>query len=48
MPLHLAPRPLHEATTRKSWTPPQIEDLPHLENLTLQSSVVSEPVTAST
>ena len=42
MPEHLEPRPAPEATARKSWTPPQIEDLPCLENLTLQTSVVRE------
>ena len=47
MPEHLATRPLHEATPRKSWTPPQIEDLPCLDNLALQGSVASEPVAVS-
>ena len=38
MPKHLEPRPLPEATARKSWTPPRIEDLPYLEQLTLQTT----------
>jgi hypothetical protein len=33
------PRHLPETATRKSWTPPRIDDLPRLENLTLQTSV---------
>jgi hypothetical protein len=33
------PRRQPEAATRKSWTPPRIDDLPRLENLTLQTSV---------
>jgi len=36
---HLESRPLREAIPRKSWTPPQIEDLPRLETLTLQTGV---------
>ena len=40
VPEHLEPRPLPEATARKSWTPPQIEDLPSLEPFTLQASAV--------
>jgi hypothetical protein len=38
------PRRQPEAATRKSWTPPRIDDLPRLENLTLQTSVVDDPV----
>ncbi|HEU4721511.1 MAG TPA: hypothetical protein VFS59_09120 [Gemmatimonadaceae bacterium] len=38
------PRPQPEAAPRKSWTPPRIDDLPRLENLTLQTSVVGDPV----
>jgi hypothetical protein len=33
------PRRQPEAAPRKSWTPPRIDDLPRLENLTLQTSV---------
>jgi hypothetical protein len=29
---------------RKSWTPPRIDDLPRLENLTLQTGSVGDPV----
>lgn len=39
MPERSEPRPQPEAVTRKSWTEPRIEDLPRLENLTLQTSV---------
>ena len=46
MPEHLEFRPLREAITRKSWTPPQIEDLPCLESLTVQT-IVSEPADSS-
>ena len=36
---HSEPRRQPEAAARKSWTPPRIDDLPRLENLTLQTSV---------
>ena len=39
MPERHDPRREPEAATRKSWTPPTIDDLPRLENLTLQTSV---------
>jgi hypothetical protein len=32
-------RPASTGNTRKSWTPPKIDDLPRLENLTLQTGV---------
>ena len=38
------PRCQPEAVTRKSWTPPKIEDLPRLENLTLQTTIVGDPI----
>ena len=38
------PRCQPEAVTRKSWTPPKIEDLPRLENLTLQTTIVEDPI----
>jgi hypothetical protein len=37
VPEHTEPRPEPAATPRKSWTPPRIDDLPRLENLTLQT-----------
>jgi len=33
------PRPASTGTPRKSWIPPKIDDLPRLENLTLQTTV---------
>ena len=42
MPEHFEPPPLPEATTRRSWTPPQIEDLPCFESLTLQTIAVGD------
>jgi len=33
------PRPASTGTPRKSWTPPKIDDLPRLENLTLQTGL---------
>lgn len=39
MPDHPEPRPAPAATPRKSWIPPRIDDLPRLENLTLQTGV---------
>ena len=33
------PRPSSTGTPRKSWIPPKIDDLPRLENLTLQTTV---------
>ena len=44
MPEHSEPRPQPAAAAKKSWIPPQIDDLPRLENLTLQTSVVEDPV----
>ncbi len=38
------PRPKPEAATKKSWTPPRIHDLPRLENLTLQTGIIENPV----
>jgi hypothetical protein len=38
------PRPPSTGPTRKSWTPPKIDDLPRLENLTLQTGGVGSPV----
>jgi hypothetical protein len=33
------PRPASTGTSRKSWIPPKIDDLPRLENLTLQTTI---------
>jgi len=33
------PRPTSTGTPRKSWIPPKIDDLPRLENLTLQTTL---------
>ena len=33
------PRPSSTGAPRKSWIPPKIDDLPRLENLTLQTTV---------
>ena len=33
------PRPASTGTPRKSWIPPKIDDLPRLENLTLQTTI---------
>jgi len=33
------PRPAPTGAPRKSWTPPKIDDLPRLENLTLQTGL---------
>jgi hypothetical protein len=33
------PRPSTTGTPRKSWAPPKIDDLPRLENLTLQTGI---------
>jgi hypothetical protein len=32
-------RPAPTGTPRKSWVPPKIDDLPRLENLTLQTGI---------
>jgi hypothetical protein len=33
------PRPASTGAPRKSWIPPKIDDLPRLENLTLQTTI---------
>ena len=33
------PRPTSTGAPRKSWIPPKIDDLPRLENLTLQTTI---------
>jgi hypothetical protein len=33
------PRPVSTGMPRKSWTPPKIDELPRLENLTLQTGL---------
>ena len=33
------PRPVSTGAPRKSWIPPKIDDLPRLENLTLQTTI---------
>ena len=43
MPDRHEPRREPKTAPRKSWTPPKIDDLPRLENLTLQT-VVGPPV----
>lgn len=37
MPERPEPSPQPAAVPRKRWTPPRIDDLPRLENLTLQT-----------